>query len=67
MIMPLKIKIIVHALAAIGEPLADKELLLAIMSGLGSDYEIVVSFITFQMDEINLQNVQYLLLMHEQR
>ena len=50
----LKIKTIGHALAAIGEPLNDKELLMAILYGLDSDYEIVVSIVTYQMDEINL-------------
>lgn len=63
----LKIKTISHALATIGEPLDDKELLLAILNGLDHDYEIVVSLITYQMDDIDLKKVQYLLLMHEQR
>lgn len=62
----LKIKTIGHALVAIGEPLPDKELLLAILNGL-HDYETVVSLITYQMDEIDLEKAQYLLLMHEQR
>ena len=39
----LKIKTISHALAAIGEPLTDKDLLLIILSGLDQDYESVVS------------------------
>ena len=63
----LKIKTIGHALAAIGEPLGDKDLLLAILNGLDHEYETVVSLITYQMDEINIEKVQYLLLMHEQR
>ena len=63
----LKIKTIGHALAAIGEPLNDKDLLLAILNGLDQDYETVVSLITYQMDEIDLEKVQYWLLMHEQR
>ena len=50
----LKIKTIGHSLVAIGEPLDDKELLLAILNGLDHDYEIVVSLITYQMDEINI-------------
>ena len=45
----------------------DKELLLAILNGLCHDYEIVVSLITYQMDEIDLEKVQYLLLVHKQR
>lgn len=41
----LKIKTIGHSLAAIGEPLTDKDLLLAILNGLDHDYETVVSLI----------------------
>ena len=63
----MKIKTIGHLLAAIDESLSDKDLLLAILNGLDNDYETVVSLITYQMDYINLENVQYLLLMHEQR
>ena len=63
----LKIKTIGHAPATIGEPLNDKELLMAILHGLDNDYETIVSIVTYQMDEINLEKVQYLLLMHEQR
>jgi len=62
----LKIKTIRHALTAIGEPMSDKDLLLVVINGLDSDYEIV-SLITYQMDEKNLEKVQYLLLLHEQR
>ena len=42
-------------------------MLLAILNGLDHEYEIIVSLITHQMDEIDLEKVQYLLLMHEQR
>ena len=63
----LKIKTTGHSLAAIREPLNDKDLLLAILNGLDHEYETVVSLITYQMDEIDLEKVQYLLLMHEQR
>ena len=62
-----KIKTIGHALATIGEPLDDKEILLAILNGLDHNYKTVVSLITYQMDDIDLEKVQYLLLMHEQR
>jgi len=48
----LKLKTIGHSLTAIGEPLDDKELLLAILNGLGHDYETVVSLTTYQIDEI---------------
>jgi len=61
----LKIKIIEHALSAIGEPKFDKDLLLVVISGLNLDYETVVSLITYQMDEINLEKGQYLLLMYD--
>ena len=44
----------------------DKDLLLAILNGLDHEYETVVSLITYQMDEIDLEKIQYLL-MHEQR
>ena len=49
----MKIKTINHSLAAIGEPLTDKDLLLQILNGLDHYYEIVVSLITYQMDEID--------------
>jgi len=54
-------------LAAIGEPISDKDLLLAILSGLDSDYETIVSLITYQMNNINTRDGSILLLMHEQR
>jgi len=47
-----KIRAIGHALTAIGEPMSDKDLLLAVTSGLGSDNETIVSLIAYQMDEI---------------
>ena len=53
----LKIKTKCHSLATIGEPLQDKVLLLAILNGLGHDYETIVGFITYQMDEIDLEKV----------
>jgi len=62
----LKIKTKSHSLAVIREPLSDNELLLAILNGLDQDYDTVVSLITYQMDDIDLEKVQYLLLMHEQ-
>ena len=63
----LKLKSIGHVLATIGEPLNDRELLMAILYGLDSDFETVVSLITYQMDDIDIDKVQYLLLIHEQR
>ena len=54
-------------MAAIGEPLNDKDLLLAILNELDQEYDTVVSLITYQMDDIDLENEQFLLLMHEQR
>jgi len=61
----LLIKTMGHALAAIGEPLNDKDLLIAILNGLDNDYETVVSLIIYQMDEMNIEKVQYLLLKQE--
>jgi len=61
----LKIKVISHSLAVIGEPINDKDLLMSILHGLGEDYD-TVSLIIYKMDDINLEKVQYLLLMHEQ-
>ena len=63
----LKLKTISHSLAAIGEPLNDNELLLAILNGLDQDFDTIVRLITYQMDDIDLEKVQYLLLMHEQQ
>jgi len=54
-------------LVAIGESLNDKNILLAILNGLDQEYDKVVSHITYQMDYIDLEKVQFLLLMHEQR
>ena len=51
----LKIKTIGHAFATIGEPLNDKDLLLASLNGLDHEYETVVSLITYQMDNIDLE------------
>ena len=53
----LKIKTICHSLAAIGESLNDKDLLLVILNGLDHEYETVVSLITYQMDEIDLEKM----------
>ena len=53
----LKIKTIGHSLVAIGESLSDKDLLLVILNGLDHEYETVVSLITYQMDEIDLEKV----------
>ena len=63
----LKIKTIDHALAAIGKPLTDKDLLFAILNGLDQEYETIASLVTYQMDETDLEKVQYLLLMHKLR
>ena len=41
--------------------------MLAILNGLDHEYDTVVNLITYQMDDINLDKLQYLLLMHEQR
>jgi len=62
----LKIKTIRLSLAAIGESLSDKDVLLAILNGLDHEYETIVSLVTYQMDEIDLEKMQYLLMMHEQ-
>lgn len=51
----LKIKIIDHSLATIGESLRDNDLLLAILNGLDKDYDTVVSLVTYQIDEIDLE------------
>ena len=51
----LRIKTIAHALAAIGELLGDKDLLLSILNGLDNEYDTVVNLITYLIDEINLK------------
>ena len=53
----LKIKMVGHALAAIGEPLNDKDLLLAILNRLDQEYDTVVSLVTYQMDDIDLEKM----------
>jgi len=40
---------------------------MTILHGLYEDYDMVVGLITYQMDENDLEKVQYLLMMHEQR
>lgn len=52
----LRIKTINHALAAIGEPLNDQDILMTILHGLDEDYDTVVG-LSSQMDEIDLEKV----------
>jgi len=53
----LKIKTIGHFLAAVGDLINDKDLLMAILNGLGDDYDNVIGLIAYQMDEINIDKV----------
>lgn len=55
-----------HSLMATGQPLADDELILYVLRGLGTECESVVVNLTSK-DSVNLEEVQYLLQTHEMR
>ncbi|KAL5827988.1 hypothetical protein ACOSQ4_019785 [Xanthoceras sorbifolium] len=52
---------------AAGEDVPDRDLILALMSGVGHEYDVVVVMISSQHRTISLEDAQFLFLMLEQR
>ena len=63
----LKVKTIGDSLEAAGQTVSENDLILSMLSGVGRDYDSVVSVVISQRNNISPQEVQYLLLNHEQR
>ncbi|KAK3210897.1 hypothetical protein Dsin_015603 [Dipteronia sinensis] len=62
----LKVKTIGNSLKAAGQIVSENDLILCMLLGVGRDYDYVVSIVTSQRNSISSQEVQYLLLNHEQ-
>ncbi|RVW57741.1 hypothetical protein CK203_116248 [Vitis vinifera] len=63
----LKMKIITDSLAAIGEPVAERDQILQLLASLGADYNSIVASLTAREDDLTLHSVHSILLSHEQR
>ncbi|KAL5799255.1 hypothetical protein ACOSQ4_032139 [Xanthoceras sorbifolium] len=63
----LKVKSLGDGLKAAGEMIKDQDLVLHILNGIGHDYDLVVVLISSQKQSMSLQEVHYLLMIHEQR
>uniref|UniRef100_A0A803PMY8 Retrotransposon Copia-like N-terminal domain-containing protein n=1 Tax=Cannabis sativa TaxID=3483 RepID=A0A803PMY8_CANSA len=63
----LKMKQYADSLAAAEQPISDDDLILYILGGLGSEYESVVVNLTLRIDNLTLQEVQFMLHCHEMR
>ncbi|KAL5810165.1 hypothetical protein ACOSQ4_026733 [Xanthoceras sorbifolium] len=63
----LKVKSLGDGLKAAGEMIKDQDLILHILNGIGHDYDPVDVLISFQKQSVSLQEVHYLLMIHEQR
>ncbi|RVW59875.1 Retrovirus-related Pol polyprotein from transposon RE1 [Vitis vinifera] len=63
----LKLKSLADNLAAIGEPVTDRDQILQLLGGLGADYNSIVASLTAREDEMSLHSVHSILLTHEQR
>ncbi|KAL5760997.1 hypothetical protein ACOSQ2_019835 [Xanthoceras sorbifolium] len=50
-----------------GEDVPNRDLILALMSGVGHEYDVVVVMISSQHRTMSLEDAQFLFLMHEQR
>ncbi|KAL5827956.1 hypothetical protein ACOSQ3_019798 [Xanthoceras sorbifolium] len=62
----LKLRTMADSLAAAGQPMSDRDLLLNVLQGLGSEYDAVIVNITSQ-DGISLQDAQFQLMSYEAR
>ncbi|RVW18439.1 Retrovirus-related Pol polyprotein from transposon RE1 [Vitis vinifera] len=62
----LKLKMITDNLAAIGEPISERDQELQFLSGLGVEYNPIVASITAREYDLPLQSVHSILLTHEQ-
>ncbi|RVW64436.1 Retrovirus-related Pol polyprotein from transposon RE1 [Vitis vinifera] len=63
----LKMKTISDNLAAVGEPVKDRDHILQLLGGLGPDYNSIVASLTAREDDLSLHSVHSILLTHEQR
>lgn len=63
----LKMKTITNSLAAIGEPMAERDQILQLLAGLEADYNPIVASLTAREDDLTLHSVHSILLSHEQR
>ncbi|KAK0599971.1 hypothetical protein LWI29_010346 [Acer saccharum] len=62
----LKLKAISDALAT-GEIVSDRDIIISLLSGVGHEYDSVVTLISSQQNTMSLEDAQFLFLMHEQR
>ena len=63
----LKMKTISDNLAAVGEPVKERDHILQLLGGLGPDYNSIVASLTAREDDLSLHSVHSILLTHEQR
>ncbi|RVW20913.1 hypothetical protein CK203_110546 [Vitis vinifera] len=63
----LKLKSLANNLAAIGEPVTDRDQILQLLGGLRADYNSIVASLTAREDEMSLHSVHNILLTHEQQ
>ncbi|WKA05198.1 hypothetical protein VitviT2T_023177 [Vitis vinifera] len=63
----LKLKSLADNLAAIGEPVTDRDQIFQLLGGLGADYNSIVASLTAREDEMSFYSVHNILLTHEQR
>ena len=63
----LKLKSLADNLAAIREPVTDRDQILKLLGGLRANYNSIVAFLTAREDEMSLHSVHSILLTHEQR
>ncbi|RVW79707.1 hypothetical protein CK203_042375 [Vitis vinifera] len=59
-------KTISDNLAAVGEPVKDRDHILQLLGGLGPDYNSIVASLTAREDDLSLHSVHSILLTHEQ-
>jgi hypothetical protein len=62
-----KLKAISDALAAAGEIVSDREMIMSLLNGVGHEYDSVVTLVSSQQSTMSLEDAQFLFLMHEQR
>ncbi|KAL5745830.1 hypothetical protein ACOSP7_026976 [Xanthoceras sorbifolium] len=63
----MKIKAVGDALETAGHTITDADLVLSVFSGLRHEYDSMVVLVSHQSKTMNLQDVEYLLMLYEQR
>ena len=63
----MKIKVCVDSLASVGVSLSTKDHVESILDGLPSDYESFVTSVTLRNDDFPIEEIEYLLMVHEFR